>query len=624
MLCNCPTHELTAGLGNGASPLEPKRELKALLQPSRNWPMHQKACYVHQEQNLVIKLGSRYFLSGRNGVGKSTLLKAIAHRDNGLEEFPEDVTTYLFDQELRCMSDAREEEAVASYVMRRAMRRLEALRAEAAELERSGSMRSEEDAMDAEEACERLCEIYDLLDDLEGEAVSREEEVRVLLKGLGFRGGKENATISSLSGGWRARVGLACALIERPQILLLDEPTNHLDLRATTWLEKFLIKRYRGESLIFVTHDRAFAEVVATDIIEMADQRLAYANMGLAKFEEAKAKRATSTAVMQKNLDSKKKALEKQIRKQAELAAGSGSEKAGNRVAALSKKLGRTGLEKTADGKKWNAQKHGVRIGADNNNDGGWIKGRNGKKRMSAATHAKKNPQLGFGFKQADETSDDEGEKVFELRRPSFRYGDPQSSAFVLSAGEFGIHQKCRIAICGENGQGKTTLLKLLLGDLKPTRGEVKRMQGWRLFFMNQQSSEILSELSINPVELLMKETTKGVPELRQHLGRFGIIGAEALRPLKELSGGQRVRVAMSAGALRDPHLLVLDEPTNHLDMESIEALGEALANFDGGVVICTHDRALIKSVARDILLVEAGKAGIFQGTPEQYLNKFK
>lgn len=328
---------------------------------------------------------------------------------------------------------------------------------------------------------------------------------------------------------------------------------------------------------------------------------------------------------MQKNLDNKKKALEKQIRKQAELAVGSGSEKAGNRVAALSKKLARTGLEKTADGKKWNAQKHGVRIGADNNNDGGWVKRRNGKKRMSAAAHAKKNPLLGFGFKQADEAShDDEGEKVFELRCPSFQYSGSRSSAFKLSAGEFGIHQKCRIAICGENGQGKTTLLKLLLGELKPTRGEVRREQGWRLFFMNQQSSEALSELETSPVELLMRETTRGVPEIRQHLGRFGIVGAEALRPLKELSGGQRVRVAMAAGALRDPHLLVLDEPTNHLDMESIEALGEVLANFDGGVVICTHDRALIKAVARDILLVEAGKAGIFQGTPAQYLNKFK
>ena len=237
MLCSCPTHELTAGLGNGESPLELKRELKALLQPSRNWPMHQKACYVHQEQNLVIKSGCRYFLAGRNGVGKSTLLKAIANRDNGLEDFPESVTTYLFDQELRCMSDVRENEAVAEYVMRRSMSRLEALRAQAADLERSGSMRSEDDAMGAEEACERLCEIYDLLDDLEGEAAAREEEVRALLKGLGFRGGRENAAISSLSGGWRARVGLACALLQRPQLLLLDEPTNHLDLRATTWLE---------------------------------------------------------------------------------------------------------------------------------------------------------------------------------------------------------------------------------------------------------------------------------------------------------------------------------------------------------------------------------------------------
>ena len=548
LLVDTPVHELTAG---GDQEDTPVAELKALLQDSRNWPMHQAACYAHQRQNLRIRTGGRYVLLGRNGCGKSTLLRAIRDRNNGLASFPAEVSVFMLDQELQFLDRYRESNALET-VLEHAGGEVTRLEAEATRLEDS---LGDEDA--AEEAASRLCEIYDKLDALggEGAAVEREREARHILECLGFRNGRESSPIGTLSGGWRCRVGLACALLASPQLLLLDEPTNHLDIACIAFLARYLRESYRGDAILFVTHDRTFAEEVATDVIVFANASLTYHSMGLVEYERAAEEKRKKTLHQAALLDKKKQHIAKQ-KEAASRAAHAGDAKAGSQASKLAKKLGRTGLEKTADGKRFNAQSHGVRVGANNDNTGGWKNG----KMTSLPLLTKAAPELGFGFAKCEGSAVGDDEAIFELRSPRFRY--PGASADAVSCGEFPIGAHARLAICGRNGQGKTTLLRLLVGELSPTSGEVRRNSGYRILRFGQDSAEALALDPRTPLQAACELQSMRESDARNHLGRFGIQGDQALRPMERLSGGQRVRVAMALGALAKPHVLLLDEPT--------------------------------------------------------------
>jgi len=549
ILAECPVHELTAGGGERQEDGHGRVELKALLQPSRNWPMHQAGCYAHLNTNLRIREGGRYLLLGRNGVGKSTLMQAIHRRDNGLESFPKGVQTFLLDQELAFMKESLSlDETVQQCVSRHASARVRALEAEAERLEQS-----EEEA--SEEAMQRLCDLYDEIEEGEGQSRQREEEARALLKGLGFRNGREAARLKSLSGGWRSRVGLVCALLHRPHLLLLDEPTNHLDIHAICWLQKYLTRKYAGESLLIVTHDRRFAEEVATDCIVMANQRLQYYPMSLKQMEEAVEADALKMGRLVANLEKKKAAVRRQKDAMSSAAHAKGDAKSGAQAAKLAKKLGRMGLEKTADGQKFNAQKHGgIRVGADNNNCGGWVKGkRTHQDILGGGQQGSEGRSLAFGFKGHGLASE---ETVFRVENLAWRS--------VVSSGEFPISSSSRLAIVGRNGSGKTTFLRMLTGDLAPTKGRVTRERGFRVWALNQLAVDELAEDGRSPLErLLASKAGQRDTDVRQHLGRFGVQGNQALRPLNTLSGGQRARVAMAEGALKVRLLSLFLRETN-------------------------------------------------------------
>ena len=355
----------------------------AILDDGRNWSSVSRHAHDHLDKNLRLASGRRYLLLGKNGCGKSTLLRAI---DSGeLEGWPQYISTFLVDQDLT-MDNARTvlETVLAADTHGKAIQD---------EINTLEDMDNEDD-----EAVERLCDLYDQLEVLGGE----EEGVKAyraeqILAGLGIGDDMAAAEVGSLSGGYKMRVALACALFMSPTLLLLDEPTNHLDISGIRWLTGYLTKDFRG-TVLCVSHDRAFIEATATDVIVMSSHSLEYFHGSLGEFEQAAADNATNMERQVANLDKKKKELAQQAQQLKSQAAGKkGDQKKSSQAASRIKKLNRTGLEKTADGKKFNAQKHGIRLGATNENDGGW---KNGK--LSAAPLlAKEDPSVKFRFPEA-------------------------------------------------------------------------------------------------------------------------------------------------------------------------------------------------------------------------------
>ena len=247
-------------------------------------------------------------------------------------------------------------------------------------------------------AVERLCELYDQLEILgaEDERVKKHRAEQILA-GLGIGEDMIAAPVGCLSGGYKMRAALACALFMSPTLLLLDEPTNHLDIPGIRWLTRYITEEFRG-TVLCVSHDRTFIEASATDIVVMSRHSLDYFHGGLAEFEQAAAESAANMGRQVANLEKRKKELAQQAQQLKSQAAGKkGDQKKSSQAASRIKKLNRTGLEKTADGKKFNAQKHGIRLGANNENDGGW---KNGK--LSAAPLiAKEDPAVRFRFPEA-------------------------------------------------------------------------------------------------------------------------------------------------------------------------------------------------------------------------------
>jgi len=603
MLFDVPVHELTAGDGD-----------KALLTADGGRNRGHGADFGHLKNRLRLRSGGRYAMIGRNGCGKSTLLRALA--SGTLPEWPGSIRTFLVEQDHRIDPEQQVIEAVLS-----ADSRVSDLQAEAARLER-------ESAEARESATERLCEIYEALEELDAESEGlRRHRVEAILGGLGFTAEMQGAAVGELSGGWQARLAMASALFVEPELLLLDEPTNHLDLRGLRWLQRYLRDEFRGTMLV-VAHDRAFLDAVATDIIlfEGVKGTLTYFHGTLEEFET---RTADSSAAMQRQvaaLERKKKHIEQSVDKMKQAAAGKhGDQKKSDLVASREKKLGRMGLEKTADGKKFNAQKHGIRAGAANHNDGESKGSGTMRKMVGTSLLPKSAPELKWGFGDSAPLGLSDDAPLLELRSVGFAYpGGGQPTLF--SGVELSLGSRCRVALVGRNGTGKSSLMRLLTGEAEPSAGEVWRHRGLRVAHYSQHLAESLDKETRSGFAWLKDELPDAKDEdLRRQLGSFGInSGASGLAslPLSALSGGQRVRVVIARLAMEAPHLLLLDEPTNHLDLYSIDALSDALERFAGGIVLVSHNASLLEKVARDVYIVSGAKRTVqrFDGTVDEYL----
>ena len=408
---------------------------------------------------------------------------------------------------------------------------------------------------------ERLGELHARLGDIGG--YSARARAAALLHGLGFSDGDLARPVSDFSGGWRVRLNLARALMCRSDLLLLDEPTNHLDLDAVIWLEGWL-REYQG-TLLLISHDRDFLDAVVNHIAHIEQQRLTLYRGGYSDFERQRAERLAQQQSM----------YERQQRE----------------VAHLQSYIDRFRAKATK------ARQAQSRIKA--------------LERMEMISAAHVDSPFGFAF------------------RPTLAAPDPLLVLDDVDAGYAGravlrdvkltIRPGERIGLLGRNGAGKSTLIKLLADELQAMGG--KRVQGKDLkigYFAQHQLEQLRPQES--PLQHMLRldpETRE--QEHRNYLGGFDFRGDMASSPCAPFSGGEKSRLALALLIWTQPNLLLLDEPTNHLDLEMRHALTLALQEYEGGVVLVSHDRALLRATCDRFILVADGRAEVFDGDLDDY-----
>jgi ATP-binding cassette subfamily F protein 3 len=427
----------------------------------------------------------------------------------------------------------------------------------AADTERASLMAEAETATDPH----RIAEIQARLADID--AWSAEGRASSILKGLGFDPEEQLMPCSAFSGGWRMRVALAGVLFAQPDYLLLDEPTNYLDLEGALWLESYLQKY--PHTVLIISHDRGLLNRAVQGILHLDNRKLTYWQGGYDQFARQMAERRAVLQAEAKKVEARRAHLQSFVDRF--------KAKASKAVQAQSRvKM----LEKLTP--------------------------------ITAPEEAKK---VVFTFPKPEELAP----PIINLDGAAVGYGGPP----VLRKLNLRIDQDDRIALLGQNGEGKSTLSKLLAGKLQPSEGRIARSSKLRIgYFAQHQVDEL--HLDETPLQHIMRlRPTEGQPKLRARLAGFGLMADQADTVVARLSGGQKARLSLLLATIDAPHLLILDEPTNHLDIESREALVEALTEYPGAVILVSHDMHLLGLVADRLWLVKGGAVTPYTEDLEAY-----
>jgi ATP-binding cassette subfamily F protein 3 len=417
------------------------------------------------------------------------------------------------------------------------------------------------EAEDAAVGHERIAEIHDRLLTIGADAAPA--RAAAILSGLGFSTVWQSRAMSSFSGGWRMRVALAAVLFSAPDLLLLDEPTNHLDLEATLWLEQYLSK-FPG-AVLLVSHDRQLLDRAVEAIAHLDGGKLTLTPGGFAEFIRIKTEKA--------------------------LQQGRAAERAAEQRAHMQKFVDRF---RASASKARQAQS---RIKA--------------LERMPQIESVVEDKATRFSFPEPNKLAP----PMLSLDDVNIGYdGKP-----VLSGVSLRVDMEDRIALLGTNGNGKSTLAKFLAGRLEPLSGRQFRTGNLRVGYFAQHQEEDLVA-GETPYDHLSRALPKATPpQVRAQAARFGLDADRVNTKVGAMSGGERARLLLALATRDAPHLLILDEPTNHLDIDARDALVRALAEFEGAVLLISHDPYLVDLVADRLLLVANGKVTALEGDLKSY-----
>ncbi len=512
--------------------------------------------------SVTLNPGEKVGLVGRNGAGKSTLfalLNGTLHEDAGDFYRP---PQWRMAQVAQDMPET--DQSATDFV-----------------IEGDTALRAAQDEVHAAEASddgERMGNAYMALHD--AGAHDAQARAQALILGLGFKTTELNHPVNSFSGGWRMRLQLARALMCPSDLLLLDEPTNHLDLDALVWLEAWL-KRYDG-TLVVISHDREFLDAITDVTLHIDNGKLVRYGGNYSTFEEMRAQQ----------MELQQNAFEKQQDKIAHLqqfiarfkAKASKAKQAQSRVKALD--------------------------------------------RMEKLAPVLANADFTFEFKEPANLPN----PMLAMEDACFGYPPAEDAApgtpptVIVHKVSKSVMAGQRIGILGANGQGKSTLVKTVARALAPISGTVQEGKGLSIGYFAQQELDVLRPLD-NPLEHMVRLAKEGLPagasgreqDLRTFLGSFNFSGDMVKQPVGTMSGGEKARLVLCMIVWQRPNLLLLDEPTNHLDLATREALSVALNEFEGTVMLVSHDRSLLRSVCDEFWLVSRGGVEPFDGDLDDY-----
>ena len=515
--------------------------------------------------SFLINPKDRIGLVGRNGAGKTTILKLIA----GLQQPTSGAVTRNADCSIGYLPQQMQVADTTSLIEEtaKAFEEVLAIEREIESLTREIAERTDYESEEYEKLLHRLNDANDRYHILGGD--TRDADIEKTLLGLGFRREEFSKPTSTFSGGWRMRIELAKLLLRRPSIFLLDEPTNHLDIESIQWLEEYL-KNYNG-AVLLISHDRAFLDNVTNRTIELSLGKIYDYKVPYSQFVQLRAERRAQQLAAYQNqqrlIEKSEEFIEKFRYKPTK------SNQVQSRIKQLDK-LERIEVEEE-----------------------------------DLAT-------LNIKFPPAPRS----GQIVADVKEVGKSFGAHR----VFGSAEFVINKGDKIALVGRNGEGKTTFARMLIGELEPTEGTIKIGANVSVGYYAQNQDDLMNG-DFTVYDTLDRVAVGDVrTRLRDILGAFLFRGEDIEKKVKVLSGGERSRLAMARMMLEPHNLLVLDEPTNHMDMRSKDILKEALRKFDGTIVVVSHDREFLDGIVDKVYEFRDGGVREYLGGIYYFLEKRK